>query len=147
MSMTDPGWGPTRQVTRNWLIVLGLIVAIPYGIVWGLSGWNYAFDVLTGTASAFHPDVGPAGEVLAVVGWLLIPVVVGAIAAVWFSLRVRKVFGTELGRQVLGEMRAVAEADAAGRSRPRAVAADGGGGGAASGDGGGGGTATPVPPV
>ena len=110
--MPEPDWRATWKVSKRWLKILGLVVIAPFGIVWGLSSsWNYAFDVLTGTTSAFHDGVGPAGEVLAVVGWLLVPVVIGAVASVWFSMNVRRVFGSELANQVLSEMRAVVEAD------------------------------------
>jgi hypothetical protein len=121
--MADPGITPTWKVTKRWLIILGIAVIVPFSIVWGLTSWNYAFGVLTGSASAFgQSGVGPAAAVLAVIGYLAVPVGIGAVASVWFTANVRHVFGNELASQILTEVKEVVASD---RSAPQAEGGSG----------------------
>ncbi|MGA8724815.1 MAG: hypothetical protein WB565_07215 [Acidimicrobiales bacterium] len=115
--MAEAGLKATWKVTKWWLIAAIVLVVPLYCIVWGLSGsWDYAFEVVTGTSSPFKmQNVGPAGGLLGFVGYLLIPVVIGAVASVWFSMNVRRVFGTDLAKQVLDQVAKEVAADKAAR--------------------------------
>jgi protein-S-isoprenylcysteine O-methyltransferase Ste14 len=73
------------RLTRIWFLALGLVTAVPF-VVTALSvSFKTAFNVLTGTTSPIDSHAGIAGVVLAVVGYLMVPTVVGTLAAVLFD--------------------------------------------------------------
>ena len=92
----DVGWRASIKVSCWWLGGAAIVVGIPFCIVWGLTSWDFAFNVVMGTQSPFQPGLGPAGSVLAVAGYLLVPTAVGAVASLWFARNMQRVYGQSL---------------------------------------------------
>jgi hypothetical protein len=102
----DPGPKPTGIAARRWLSWAAILVLIPYVIVWGKTdSFNYAFEVLTGTGHPFNNGAGPVAAILALEGYLLVPVAVGAVASAWFMISVRRTYGDEQVKQVADDVR------------------------------------------
>jgi hypothetical protein len=71
------------------------VVAALFGIVWGLSNWKNAFDILVGSSSPFCSGLGPSGLLLAIAGYLAIPAVIGTVVAIFVAQDAQKRYISE----------------------------------------------------
>ena len=101
----NAGWRAAMIVSAWWTGVAAVIVAIPFCVVWARMSWDSAFEIVTGTKSPFQPGLGPAGSILALVGYLLVPVVVGAVASLWFARNLQMVYGENLIEAAAGQIK------------------------------------------
>jgi len=93
-------WWASIKVSLWWIGGAAIIVGVPFCVVWGRMSWDIAFQIVTGSLSPLHPGLGPMGSILAFVGYLLVPAAVGAVASVWFTHNVQRVYGVDLIRAV-----------------------------------------------
>lgn len=89
----DPFGSAAIKVSFCWMAVAAIMVGLPFCFVWKLASWDSAFQIVTGSLSPFQPGLGPAGSILAFVGYLLAPAAVGAIAALWFTRNIQRTYG------------------------------------------------------
>ena len=85
MRPSRPRFTVAGTLALRWLSAFGLVVGGLFILTGLTSSFKTAFDVLTGTASPFKSQAGVAGVLLAITGYLVVPAVIGTLAAVFFD--------------------------------------------------------------
>ena len=89
-------WVKGRVFTKIELRIItawGIPIALVVGILLGLTATDTgkpgdALDILTGSGSPVQDRAGPAGIALAIIGYLLVPAIIGALVAAILGARV-----------------------------------------------------------
>jgi hypothetical protein len=108
------------RIITAWGIPIAMVVGILLGFTAADTGKpGDALDILTGSASPIQDRAGPAGIALAIIGYLLVPALIGALVAAILGARVdrllrpqkevEEVFRKQLIRQTYDEVLAELE--------------------------------------
>jgi hypothetical protein len=98
---------PTRLALR-WLGAIFLLVAILLTVISIKTSWKYALDILLGHTEPYHKGLGPLGLILAITGYLLVPAVIGAVAATFLGRSIERSYRDaavdEVSKRVLDDL-------------------------------------------